>query len=269
MTQVNHLGYSTLFNHEMNLTKCQITEHSLTPDVSISDQSDIYQSIASYTAIYDDPNPLNNDKILYVMQVPFADLLVGAHGCPPTNGLEMTGYNANPRISSPSANIIGSNEYECAVTAEHFFKYPITGSLASGIKLYSNIAGSFGIGGVLLNYDPNVTNIIPYSNNIFPAITYASEAKVSVAWTYKPENSNYATDVISVNYELINNFRTPNDYEYYMLVNEIRKDRQYAPSVAGNPYSIDESPVFYTFAGLYFGLYSIVFKTRTAISLLK
>jgi hypothetical protein len=69
-------------------------------------------------------------------------------------------------------------------------------------------------------------------------------------------------DVISVNYNLGNNIRTPADYRYFMLVNQTRDNNQYAASVAAETnYGGSNRPTFYGYAGIYSGVYRPAIKT--------
>jgi hypothetical protein len=264
------IGHPTSFDTQgqIKLTSCYGSNTFITPDVSISDASG-FSSIASYAIIQEDVS--GNE--LHLLQENFSTLNAyssfPATHCLTRNPLELEDESANPRISSPNSNMI-VHAYECAISAEYKFKEPYPSfTPVNGIKLYDNHHNSGYLSSFnrrLLNYNTSITNEVAYQNNKLPAITYASHGKVSVAWVYTNfvdnEGNDFEEDVISVNYDLNGNIRTPADYNYYMLVNYIREDNQFAPSVAGETvYGNPNNPVFYTFAGVYGGLYRPVYKS--------
>lgn len=267
ITHVGTISSFTTLSKAINLTDCYGGGRFKTPDVSISDVGN-FSSVVSYTCIQEN---FGNTE-LYVMQEEFPVLNAlptptPISNCLQRNPLEIEETNKHPRISSPGANMI-NHKYECAISTEHVFQEQPSGLVTIyGIKLYDNHQYSGPLSPFdsrLLNYDPSVTNIVSYQPNSFPAITYAAPEKVSVAWTYEnlEDGNNYKEDVISVNYNLSSNTRTPASYEYYMLVNQIRGENQYAPSVAGETnYGGSNYPVFYTFASMFTGGSQIVFKT--------
>jgi hypothetical protein len=264
-TAVNHpIDPLTDMSDQINLTDCYIDVGFVTPDVSISDGGS-NTSIASFAVIQEN-GPYND---LIVMQESFS--VLNALSTPTSHclnriPLEIESNCKNPRISSPDAAMI-NHTYECAVTTEYRFN-DINGSVF-GIKLYDNYYNPGPLSSFdrrLLNYQIGIANFVPYTGNELPAISYAAPGKVSVAWTYRnqvdEEGNDYKKDVISVNYNLNSNIRTPNSYEYFMLVNQTRDDDQYAASVAAETnYGGSNRPTFYGYAGIYSGVYRPAIKT--------
>lgn len=261
-TAVNHpIDPLTDMSDQINLTDCYSDVSFVTPDVSISDGGS-NTSIASFAVIQE--NGSYNDLI--VLQESFSvlnALSTPISHCLNRTPLEIESDCENPRISSPNASMI-NHTYECAVTAEYRFN-DFNGSVF-GIKLYDNHLNPSSFDRRLLNYQSGIVNFVPYTGNKFPAISYAAPGKVSVAWTYTNQVNNegvdYMKDVISVNYNLNSNIRTPNSYEYFMLVNQTRDDDQYAASVAAETnYGGSNRPTFYGYAGIYSGVYRPAIKT--------